>query len=192
MPNSSQAPALGNKSCGASQAQPSHSPGHQPQRGCQDGLPQSGNNSHWHTGTGMNPTASLPDPCFRVGSRTPVSDGGPSVYALAGTACFCLSKWQRDWVLYTVTTDDTRNCPAAFRPPPQTHSSHHKWFQPSYPTNQLYGSGRKRQSTDRKNTVVRTPKICDLIPDLLCDKPQSLGWSMRKIPPAGSASVPEL
>lgn len=89
--------------------------------------------------------------------------------SFARAACFCLSKWQKGWVLSTVTADDARNCPATFRPPPQTHSSHDKWFQPPHPTNQLYGSGRKRQSTDRKSTVIRTPKTCDPIPDLLCD-----------------------
>lgn len=154
MPNSSQSPALGNKCCAASQAQPSHNPGHQSQRGCQDGLPQSGNNSHCHTGPGTSPTASLPDPGFRVGKQDPASDGGsPSRHQLGRGSLFLSQQMANGLGLCTVTADDTRNCPATFRPPPQTHSSHDKWFQPSQPTNQLYRSGRRKQGTDRKSTV---------------------------------------
>lgn len=57
-----------------------------------------------------------------------VSNGGPGMglsfylcISSARAACFCFSNWRRAWVLYTVTTDDTRNCPATFRPLPKTH-----------------------------------------------------------------------
>lgn len=115
------------------------------------------------------------------GEAGPVSNGGPGMglsfylcISSARAACFCFSNWRRAWVLYTVTTDDTRNCLATFRPLPKTHKLPRQVASAIPSHKAVLWDWEERQSTGRKSTVVRTPEICDPIPELLCDKPQSL------------------
>lgn len=151
MPNSSHSPAMGNKSCDAKLSQAT-TLGISHKEDCQDGPPQSRNNSHWHTGTGTNPTASFPNPDFMVGQQDFVYDwrSWPS----QGSLFLCFRKGQRSWVLYTVTADGTR------RPPPETHSSQDKGCPPSHPTSQWVEETKQTGRLGLQISVIQSQTFC--------------------------------